>query len=437
MTELHQGQREAIAEYVKGIPINGTFFSINGDSLNLLAKQILKAPPWSEYLRRIDLIELIYNCTGRFEHHIPQGYVGQIDLSPIADLIPDIEKELTSFLESFPRPYCVCFQLPMFSGFGMASTNLARDIALLDTSAPSFQQALLRPNNALVEVLAGVAPKKFERDSAYIQFLVPGYASYSLSSYSVNRAYSRLKEFVFLGIQTNIILEKGLGNAFVEHSNQYSDTSALHALVYNRDNIQESYRTPLPDEASKYLRWLRIDETKLKTDVPGKTVLGGGTRAAETHEEKATALHAAFELAAEFLDIDPINSNAERIRTAMEWYFDADITQNQTVSFIQRCIGLEAMLGVKGDDQIRSITDRLSDRYSYLLGDTASERSVLKGQFKKVYGKRSDLVHARRSILSLADEILDTESKSMLNKVVIKEVNGLLKALRKQKAETD
>ena len=41
-------------------------------------------------------------------------------------------------------------------------------------------------------------------------------------------------------------------------------------------------------------------------------------------------------------------------------------------------------------------------------------------------------MHARRSVLSLADEELSVESKFMLNKAVLKEVYGLLSSLKKE-----
>jgi hypothetical protein len=439
MAKLHRGQLNALSEYVKGIPVEGNWFSINLDSLPALEKQILGASPWRELLKRGDLFQVLLHATSKFLKHIEEranGFSGRLNESAISDLIPEIENDLIVFLESMPRPYCICFYLPKFSKFSVSHTNLAQDISLLDTSAPDFREALLRSQNSLAEVLARTEPSKFERNSAYLEFFVPGYADYSLSSYSLARAYSRLKEFVFLGIQKNIIREKGLRDISVENQGSaFLDTSSLHAVVYNRDDISECYRVVLPDDASRYLRWLRIEEAKLTTYVPGKTALTGSTRAAETPEEKSTALQEEFKLVTEFLDIDPNDSDAERIRTAIEWCFDADIAENETVSFIQRCIGLEAILGVKGDDQVRSITDRLSDRYSYLLGVTVSERTRLKDHFKKIYGKRSDLVHARRSVLSLTDDLLSVESKFMLNQVVIKEVNGLLTTLRKKSEE--
>lgn len=443
MTKLHRGQLNAVSEYVNGIPIAGNWFSINADAFRKLEKQILGASPWREFLKRDDLFHVLFRAESKFQKQIEEranGFSGLINESPISDLIPEIEKELINFLESLPRSYCVCFHLPRFSKFGVSPTNLAQDISLLDTSAPDFREALLRSQNSLAEAFARTEPSKFEKNSAYLEFFVPGYADYSLSSYSLARAYSRLKEFVFIGIQTNIIREKGLRDfSDKNQGGAFLDTSSLHAVVYNRDDISECYRVVLPDDASRYLRWLRIEEAELTTYMPGKTALTGitraaeligSTRAAETPEEKKTALQEKFKRAAEFLDIDPNHSDAERIRTAIEWYFDADIVENDSVSFIQRCIGLEAILG--GDDKTRSITDKLSDRYSYLLGVTASERATLKDNFTKIYGKRSDLVHARRSVLSLADEELSVESKFMLNKAVLKEVYGLLSSLKKE-----
>ena len=123
-------------------------------------------------------------------------------------------------------------------------------------------------------------------------------------------------------------------------------------------------------------------------------------------------------------------SDAERIRTAIEWQFDADISNNETVAFLQRCIGLEAILG--DDEQSRAIpiTEKLADRYAYLLGKTASERKQLKDEFVLVYRKRSDLVHARRSQLTAGDRVVVDGARTILSKIIMNEVHWLVRRNR-------
>lgn len=430
MIKLHPGQRKAISEYVKAIPIESSRFGYNFIKFDELRNQVLSMPPWRELLPDIDLMTVIRACTKKYEHCIPKSYIGSFEESPIANIMPDIENDLVIFLESLPRPYCVCFQLPRFPKYGVASIQLANNIEIIDTSATDFPKEFLKNDNALADIPSPSAPEKFERNSAYLRFSVPGYAYGSLSSYSAKQAYSKLKEFISIGTRHEVISGQSLGDVLPPTSLAFLIETPLHALAYNPNNFSgESYRIRLPDDMSKYMRRLRVNEDRLRVRVEGKAlaILLDGPPATTSHE-KATALPNAFLSVAEFLNIDQNDRNAERIRTAIEWYFDAEVAENQTVSFIQRCIGLEAILG--DDDRTRSITDKLSDRYAYLLGKTTSERLELKEHFMRVYGKRSTLVHARRSQLSTNDIGSNFEVRDMLAKVIEKEVFGLLRFLR-------
>ena len=106
----------------------------------------------------------------------------------------------------------------------------------------------------------------------------------------------------------------------------------------------------------------------------------------------------------------------------------ADTAENSTVAFLQRCIGLEAILG--DDENVRTIplTDRLADRYAYLMGRTPSERSGLRGQFREVYGHRSDVIHSRKPAGSV-DFRTDASAKAMLANVIKREYWGLIRSL--------
>jgi hypothetical protein len=114
----------------------------------------------------------------------------------------------------------------------------------------------------------------------------------------------------------------------------------------------------------------------------------------------------------------------------LEWYFDADTADNHTVAFLQRCIGLEAILGDDENSRTVPLTDRLADRYAYLMGQTASERVELRQHFREIYGRRSDVVHSRtaRAVLDIRTEI---EAQTMLSRVIHKEVSGLFRSLMK------
>ncbi|RWA54755.1 hypothetical protein AU476_09045 [Cupriavidus sp. UYMSc13B] len=112
----------------------------------------------------------------------------------------------------------------------------------------------------------------------------------------------------------------------------------------------------------------------------------------------------------------------------MEWDIDAAATSNETIAFLQRCIALEALLG--SEEGQRSVTDRLSDRYAYLLGQTESQREKYRGLFKKMYGHRSNIVHGRAGRLSEEHRRAGRDAQAMLASVLFKETGNLLRFVR-------
>lgn len=93
----------------------------------------------------------------------------------------------------------------------------------------------------------------------------------------------------------------------------------------------------------------------------------------------------------------PDDSNYKSMKAAAEWGFEAESTNNQTVTFINTCIALEAILGEGIDDVPLSKT--LADRFSYLVGRTPVERARLRKMFSEMYKARSKLVHGRQTVI--------------------------------------
>lgn len=95
-----------------------------------------------------------------------------------------------------------------------------------------------------------------------------------------------------------------------------------------------------------------------------------------------------------FIDQNGSDANKVPITTSLQWAFESAASVNQTVAFIQLCIGLEAILG---DDQTKEhITSTLADRCAYSLRGSFEDRKQARERFKKLYDFRSKLVHGRR-----------------------------------------
>ena len=105
------------------------------------------------------------------------------------------------------------------------------------------------------------------------------------------------------------------------------------------------------------------------------------------------------------------------------WLFDCKAETNETVAFLNACIGLEAILG---DDQKESITERLADRCAYILEKTQTGRENIRKEVRELYNNRSKLVHGRSRRLKNRRELDDAQS--LLQRIVSAEIFNYLKA---------
>jgi len=113
----------------------------------------------------------------------------------------------------------------------------------------------------------------------------------------------------------------------------------------------------------------------------------------------------------------------KRVKSAIEWCFNSYIVENQTMAFLQICIGLEALLG--DDISISPLVETLADRCSYLVSPDIKGRKSLKDQFKKIYKIRSKLIHG--NVLELNSEQMNNLyfGREILEYAITKEINHL------------
>lgn len=428
MLQLHRKQRELLSAYVRTFQIGetrrlATSFNIEYEAL---WDSIGRKGPWGKFLDEFDVLHIARLAFSQVESEIPTGFVGPLD----ANLISTVEEEIRQFLESLPRPYFVCFELPLFPRYDIPEIDLGAGVSIIQTVDKVFGDLVEEPNtlSGLFSLGTGQSDR-LRPDTVYLRFHVPGYSDHSLTSYSPARAFARLKHFLVLGSSSGVLRHRELGEYLAESRGLDPTRPMVDVIAYNPDDYRrEAYRLRMPDGASKYVRWFRINEDNLTLHdgKGGTTILAG--RKAETKEEKAEALPVALSIPMRLQQLDESHKDADRIRAALEWHFDADTADNQTVAFLQRCIGLEAILG--DDEQSRTVplTDRLADRYAYLMGQTASERVELRTHFRKVYARRSDLVHSRKAGANV-DFRTEFEAQDMLSKVIRKEVAGLFRSL--------
>jgi hypothetical protein len=119
------------------------------------------------------------------------------------------------------------------------------------------------------------------------------------------------------------------------------------------------------------------------------------------------------------LDLD--DKYGEAIKTAAEWYFEALCNENETFKFIQYTIAIESLLG--DPEKQDRITERLSDRCAYLLGDNQKEREDIKKSFEKIYDIRSKIIHRRSLTIQEEDSPFLTEAEKLTERLIRKEID--------------
>lgn len=140
---------------------------------------------------------------------------------------------------------------------------------------------------------------------------------------------------------------------------------------------------------------------------------------------------------AELIDIALlISSNsadldAARIKSAIKWDFESSLDEldNPSLSLLQMCIGLEALLGDMRYEE--GVTRTLSDRYAYLLGKNTEERNDIKAKFKKLYTTRSNIVHGKLVELESEAKELLRWGRQILGIATLKEFNAWLDSVKK------
>jgi hypothetical protein len=434
MANFHRGQNAALQKLLAEIRLDetGNFSPWEGDTIKALQNQICKAPPWNNHLTELDVLRIIFSRLYRFRNKLPEDFVGLISNSPHSNLLADIEADIRGYFESIPRPYFVFFPLPQWISLGIAELKLGEDIFLIDTSVTNGTQNEKIKQGLLSALMAsrGSAYGGLSPDMRYLRLTAFGYCYSSMESSPVATALTDLKQFLFFGVTSNLF-----------HTRQHTLFSPPFSLHDRSKNVfarhhdlseEEEISIELPVETADYLHKLQIDKSQLKFQTKGLTLLGGESRLATTSEEKSEAILDALRPACAFINLPKDDPDIDRVRTAIQWYIDAETTQNQAISFLQRCIGLEALFGANDESRERGVTDRLSDRFAYLIGKTQSERTKLKKDFTEIYSKRSDIVHSRVARLRSVDYEASIKAEFMLSRSCLKEISALLNLKRQE-----
>ena len=363
------------------------------DLYGLLYKQVL------DYL--VEHIEKIREISGKIKDII--GEPG----------ITDLCVKIISYLESIPRKYLVFFELPAVHGLGLKEIKLTDDISFVERVGESDFSDIKIPTWSL---LGGDYTLTLEKGRLYIRISVDGYTDGTVESSAIKKAYSKFKQVILLSNLSGILKEgqRDLSLGLL------GSVSHQIFVVNSRDPNIEKYLVYFPQTVSNYISKLRFNEDILKPTKFETLLETFENKEIPTSNDKAKLLKNRFQYPVKLLKTPDNDENAESIKSAIEWAFDSHANDNDTLAFIQACIGIEAVIG---DDTKDNITATLADRCAYLLGDSISARKKIREKFEKLYDIRSKIVHGRKACLDEEQRHFLDYAQIMLKRVIGKEIS--------------
>lgn len=342
--------------------------------------------------------------------------------------IESVSDRIIAYLESIPRKYFVYFELPSVKGIGVKEINLTDDIFLVEkVNENDFSEIKIPLSpNWLASALDSYGNYSLIKGQLYIRIQTDGYSDGTLESSATKKAYSRFKQVFLLAKLSKVLIETretvtlGIGQLLASHFRNNPQVFVVDAM---QSNAEKNNSISLPKVVSDYVSKISINENILKPTEYELLIENFENKDTLTQHDKAKILKKRLQHPIKLLQSPDEDKNVKPIKTAIEWAFDSLTNDNETLAFIQACIGLEAILGDENEDQKRLLDDKLADRCAYLLGENFSERKNIKEKFVKLYNIRSKLIHGRKAELDEEQRYYLIFSQDILNRIIWKEIS--------------
>ena len=417
---FHEKAREALKKHLENIlsscVIDKGIVNFDRSTDEDLYKYINEAKKHKKtWMREIYLYGLLYKQVSDYlVEHIEK--IREIS-GKIKDIIgepgiTDLCVKIISYLESIPRKYLVFFELPAVHGLGLKEIKLTDDISFVERVGESDFSDIKIPTWSLL----GGDTLTLEKGRLYIRISVDGYTDGTVESSAIKKAYSKFKQVILLSNLSEILKEgqRDLSLGLL------GSVSHQIFVVNSRDPNIEKYLVYFPQTVSNYISKLRLNEDILKPPKFETLLETFENKEIPTSNDKAKILKKRLRYPEKLLKTSDNDENTEPIKSAIEWAFDSHANDNDTLAFIQACIGIEAVIG---DDTKDNITATLADRCAYLLGDSISARKKIRENFEKLYDIRSKVVHGRKACLDDEQRHFLDYAQIMLKRVIWKEIS--------------
>ncbi len=352
----------------------------------------------------IFLSEVTSTLSGRFSED--QKIEGKLPEILGRDAIASLAETIVTIILSVPRTYVFYFPLPNVQIAINGKLQLEEGIYLR-----SFGEKEEIPGGERVGLL-GVLGAYLARNKVYLCIEEKGFTSGDIDDISFSHALSKFKILTHLLLIRRTFSERTVSPILYGLGGKSHYVPNLVATIFDCERQSEIYATTLlPIGISRHTDKLFINEDN-KEYQRTKTE---GYEAVAAYVQ-SVSMHPALLLKHEGADSVPIMS-------AIEWAYEAATTDNDTIAFIQACIGLEAILG--DDTGGESISSTLADRCAYLLGGDMQERRTIRDNFKELYKRRSKLAHGRSIRLQPDEWGYLKWGKDILNNLIMKEMKHL------------
>jgi hypothetical protein len=387
--KLHPKAIQKIENKIKGSLINCHIkdnwpqYESFSKHIESLGKEVLKHR--KEWLNINDIFSIFYDFV--YKSIIEKvGADQQVDVN-LWDFLgeEDGNKLTTSFKEfliSIPREYDVYIPLPINPQSIPGSIELSNSISLV-----LFKEADKVSGGVQIGLQALRTPKtQLGLNTVYIRQRLSGYCGNRLENASIKQATRNFKIILQQAKFKNLFKpnpEKITAiNPFAELSHHQVPRTHIISVDIRSDPV-ELIKTELPLD---FCKWLNSINLNSEADPLNRAIRDG-----KIEQLIISWLKKPIEL------IECDAEEAIRVASAIQWCFNSYTLENETLAFLQVCIGFEALLG--DDSKSGALTETLADRCSYLISNDIKGRKSIKSTFKELYGVRSKIVHGNATEL--------------------------------------
>ena len=409
---MHPKALEKVSNKIRGslkncmVKDNWPQYESISEHVGSLSKEVLKHK--KEWLDRTDVFSIFYDLVYDAIKAVAKG--GESIEGNLWDLLGEENSEqlsemLKDYFVSIPRTFDLYIPIPDVSQNFPSSIDLNEAISVVSFQATDKIPGGYHRSQLLLD-------NKLEIGKVYVRQRITGYVGNRLENACVKKSLNNLRIILHQGLFRGLFkltpeAKAGLGLFFGFTHHQIKKSNIV--------SVDNAYEEPKISTVE-----LPIDICRLLSNVDINWNGDMISKAVERNElDKAVSglLRKPIQL------IECSEEEANRVKAAIKWCFDSYVVENQTLAFLQVCIGLEALLG--DAEYSGALTETLADRCAYLIGDNIKGRKKIKKNFKELYEVRSKLVHGNASELNSDQSWYLNWGKTVLEYAILKEMKHL------------